>query len=163
MTDDWTRVLTEEDRIEIDTITHIPGEVTMFAGVNLPERALLCDGRTYQAQQYPKLASALGVSSGSFTVPDLRNRFPMGGSSSSDVRRKIEAGLPDLPDHYHDLKCTSWATGGGKGGPGNEFGPNQPRYMGKTNNATYTSGKGLYGRSNTVQPPAVTVNFIIWF
>ena len=43
-----------------------------------PKGFLLCDGTTYQTSQYPGLASVLGATGDTFTVPDLRECVMVG-------------------------------------------------------------------------------------
>ena len=63
-----------------------PGIISMFAGSAAPAGYLLCDGTTYPVSTYPNLATALGKGSDSvFTVPDLRNKFLVGSSTTYPV------------------------------------------------------------------------------
>lgn len=50
------------------------GTITAYAGVNIPEGWLPCDGTAYRNGDYPALAAALGAkgAGSEFTVPDLR-------------------------------------------------------------------------------------------
>lgn len=55
------------------------GTVVAYAGVTAPAGWLLCDGTSYKKSLYPALAAVLGATGESFSVPDLRGRFLMGG------------------------------------------------------------------------------------
>lgn len=57
------------------------GAITMWATVTAPTGWLFLDGATYNQSAYPALAAVFGVSSGTFTVPDMRDRFAGGASS----------------------------------------------------------------------------------
>lgn len=50
------------------------GTIVAYAGVNVPDEWLPCDGTSYRKGDYPALAAALGATGagGEFTVPDLR-------------------------------------------------------------------------------------------
>lgn len=77
------------------------GSIIAYAGNTAPSGWLLCDGTAFSSTTYPALYAVLGNST---TLPDLRERVPMGASGSVAVRtsggtRKI--GLNDLPAHSH--------------------------------------------------------------
>lgn len=80
------------------------GEVTMWAGAsaNLPPGWLVCDGSTFSSATYPELATLLGGT----TLPDLRDRFPIGvsgtkalGATGGAATKTIATG--NLPAHTH--------------------------------------------------------------
>ena len=50
------------------------GTIVAYAGVNVPDEWLVCDGTSYRKADYPALAAVLGAtgSGTEFTVPDLR-------------------------------------------------------------------------------------------
>lgn len=50
------------------------GEVTMHAGTSVPDGWLECDGSSFSGTDFPDLADVLG----STTLPDFRNRLPVG-------------------------------------------------------------------------------------
>jgi microcystin-dependent protein len=59
------------------------GAITMWATATAPTGWLFLDGSTYAQATYPALAAVFGVSSGNFTVPDMRDRFVAGASTVS--------------------------------------------------------------------------------
>jgi len=66
-----------------DTHTHtLPptGSIVMWATSAAPSGWLFLDGSTYSQATYPDLAAIFGVTSGTFTLPDMRDRF-VGGLS----------------------------------------------------------------------------------
>jgi hypothetical protein len=66
-----------------DTHTHtLPptGSIVMWATSSAPSGWLFLDGSTYSQATYPDLAAVFGVVSGTFTLPDMRDRF-VGGLS----------------------------------------------------------------------------------
>lgn len=148
--------------VEPEKISVIPiGTVIAFAGNGSPSDDgtwLECNGQSCAA--YPKLVSVLSKS----TVPDYRNRFLEGSSTPNTV---FEAGLPEITGTLN----VSWRNNGSANGATGAF-TDRP-YFG----ADWSSGSSavhmheytlkasksssIYGRSSTVQPPAVTVRYFI--
>lgn len=61
----------------------LPGEIVQYGGAAAPTGWLLCDGASYLRATYPALFSIIGTTFGAadgthFSVPDLRDRFPIG-------------------------------------------------------------------------------------
>lgn len=88
------------------------GSIIAYAGNAAPSGWLLCDGSAFSSATYPALYAVLGNTA---TVPDLRERVPMGASGSVAVRtsggtRKI--GLNDLPAHSHPNTVASVTVAG---------------------------------------------------
>jgi len=54
------------------------GTIIAFAGNDIPDGWLYCDGATYDPAQYPELAAALGNAWGTNYLPDLRGAFLRG-------------------------------------------------------------------------------------
>jgi len=90
------------------------GVVDAYAGAVAPTGYLLCDGAAYPRTTYPSLFAALGGASspyglpdgGSFNVPDLRDRVPVGVSAT--IARGSTGGAKthtlttaELPSHSH--------------------------------------------------------------
>lgn len=148
--------------VEPEKISVIPiGTVIAFAGNGSPSNDgtwLECNGQSCAA--YPKLVSVLGKS----TLPDYRNRFLEGSGAAGTV---IEAGLPNITGYIpHD-----WLSMG-DGNPAGAFyrtdilGRSTSR-QGKKDGDWFrymfdaSRSSSIYGRSSTVQPPAVTVRYFI--
>lgn len=141
--------------VEPEKISVIPlGTVIAFAGNGSPSDDgtwLECNGQSCAA--YPKLVSVLGKS----IVPDYRNRFLEGSRAAGTV---IEAGLPNITGQV----WAGWMGGNGvfkryryvgASGDGNGHPP--------ADSCTFDASRSspIYGRSTTVQPPAVTVRYFI--
>lgn len=81
---------------------------------------LICNGQLVSSADYPKLAALLGASGGNVTIPDLRDRLPLGASATRPVNTPGgEAShlitVNELPVHKHAagaLTDPSTATGG---------------------------------------------------
>jgi microcystin-dependent protein len=63
------------------------GSLQAYAGPNAPTGWLLCDGSSYSTSAWPELYDAIGYtyggSAGTFYVPDLRGRVPMGAGTGA--------------------------------------------------------------------------------
>lgn len=124
----------------VTTATHgVPaGTIMMFAGTAAPEGWVICDGAAYAKDAYAALYQAIGGTWGetatTFTVPDLRERVPVGSgigiNANTDARfgevAKLHLRLfgspagadthvvveSELPPHQHDYmdKSGSGAT-----------------------------------------------------
>ena len=115
------------------------GAILPFAGIAIPTGYLICDGSEVLISTYPDLFAVLQYSykalslftsnTGTFALPDLRGRFPLGldnmsnssaGASadrvtdtSADIlggtggRSEISITKNNLPEHVHDLKSNT--------------------------------------------------------
>ena len=59
------------------------GEIIPYAGIDTPDRWLVCDGAAYSQTTYAALYGVIGTTfgdpgGGDFNVPDLRGRAPLG-------------------------------------------------------------------------------------
>lgn len=140
------------------------GTIIAWASLHDPTDGvwLECDGRT--CSEYLELCGVLGTS----TVPDFRNRFLEG---STTPRTVLEAGLPDISgtfgNHGHDQEGDN-----GRGGKRTSGAfkiiqswcrPSAGRDSNGGNTVLFQASlsNSIYGRSSTVQPPAVTVRYLI--
>lgn len=135
------------------------GTIFPCASNDIPASWLLCNGSTYDIEKYPKLYKILGTN----VLPDLRGRFLQG--ANENLGTEIEAGLPNITGYHHSQGSDS----------GNEAtGAFGIRTKGKVDSGSSTSShyinsvnfdasrcSSIYGNSDTVQPPAYTVNYII--
>lgn len=123
---------------------------------------LYCDGSTFSSAAYPKLAALIGT-----TLPDLRDRVLQGNDVGGT---RIEAGLPNIIGYGLYLLDPGEleTTGGGAFSVWWKRLPSSVHYGGNPKddwdmvidfNASRCSP--IYGRSATVQPPAVTVRYYI--
>lgn len=161
----------------------VVGEIRICLTTELPAGNLYCDGSEYDVLDYPRLAPILlslpfnvDVEEGKFRVPDLRNRFPQG--ANGNLGTTIEAGLPNITGQADNLynigrKATPGRTGAfSVKGIGNitiedvydnyGMGFDASKGESKTDGTLKTNDEyKVYGKSDTVQPPAFTVNYII--
>jgi len=82
-----------------------PGAICAFGGSTAPTGWLLCDGQAYLQSTYPDLYGAILLTygaggAGTFRVPDLRQRFPLGKSATGGTGNALgETG--GLINHVH--------------------------------------------------------------
>lgn len=154
------------------------GSVTAFAGSTTPSGWLLCDGSNVSRTTYSDLFEVIGTTYGegdgstTFGLPNLVDRFIQGNSTSGTVKN---AGLPNItgtltPSTVSVL--TNSPTSGEAWGSG-AF--ETSTYANPTWKAGDVGGargsaiirvdashsSAIYGNSTTVQPPALTMRYII--
>ena len=151
------------------------GIIYPFSGDNskVPNGYFLCDGREVSRTEYSALFNVIGTSFGNgdtintFNVPDLRGRFLEG--ADGNIGNRIEAGLPNINGTvlggYHTLNVGYGDYKGAFYNPKLKSGLSVPGssvgdWQGSLGiDASLCSP--IYGSSETVQPPAVCVNYII--
>mgnify|MGYP001791382465 FL=1 len=136
------------------------GTIVPFAGYSAPTGWLLCDGGQYSASSYSALYAVIGTTyggaNGSFLVPDLRGKMPVGknqgtfsalgrtGGEENHVLTNAEM----APDVYMDVsgsRSTELVNIGG----GNRW-----ANTGRVNGAQA-------GRAHNNMPPYLVLNYII--
>ena len=159
--------------------TYLPavvGAVVAFAGSTSPAGWLLCDGSAVSRTTYAALFAVIGTTYGSgdgsttFNLPNLIDRFIQGNSTSGTVK---SAGLPDIKGtliaratSYNGSQIISGATGAFAGGgkdSGVQDSVEQHSGQVQRNITDFTASRynSIYGNSTTVQPPALTMRYII--
>lgn len=156
----------------------LTGMIFAFAGSTVPSGFLLCDGSKVSRTTYKKLFDVIGTTYGAgdgkttFTLPNLIDRFLEGSSAAGEYK---EAGLPNITvffASYNDIRNLM--------GIYNHFsgvfsGDNAlkdykvPDRLPSLTSYSYSnritldasSSSSIYGNSTTVQPPAVTMRYII--
>ena len=153
------------------------GTIIAFAGNTLPDGYLLCDGSQVSRTTYKKLFDVIGVTYGegdgstTFTLPNLIDRFLEGSSAAGKYR---EAGLPNIEGSLgiRNYSVTGgnliWAISGAfsdnpYAGTASDnavaSGQSTKGYDGLTFNASKSNS--IYGASSTVQPKALTAQYLI--
>jgi microcystin-dependent protein len=87
------------------------GAITMWATATAPTGWLFLDGSTYSQATYPALAAVFGVSSGNFTVPDMRDRFVAGASTVSALANNSGTFAPNSANSIAHTHTTDIAHG----------------------------------------------------
>ena len=83
------------------------GAICYFATTAIPTGWLLCNGSNVSRTTYKALFAAIGTKFGTgngsstFTLPNLDERFIEGTTTTSDVGKKLEAGLPNITGYFN--------------------------------------------------------------
>ena len=139
--------------------------VLAFAANSAPSGYLLCNGAEVSRTTYAALFAAIGTTYGTgdgsttFNLPNLTDRFIQGSGTAGTVKN---AGLPNILGSFaisaNINKCDG-AFSLGASYSGNGQGPQSNNVV--HFNAAYGGGFGIYGNSDTVQPPALTMRYYI--
>jgi len=128
------------------------GIIIYYGGVETPPGFLICNGAVISRTTYGTLFNIIGTKFGSgdgsstFTLPNLINRFIEG---STNVGSYISAGLPQ---HQHSGAASSFSN--------LKIFHNDDWFGGWICQGTTNTGNAnnsIYGNSDTVQPPALTL------
>ena len=142
------------------------GTILSFAGQTAPHGYLLCDGASYKVADYPDLYEVIGNiyggSTENFNVPNLVDKFIQGSTTSGTEK---EAGLPNITGtFYHDTNAKFSLSGaffsytrGSSINLQNDAANSSSGYVSFDASKSNT----IYGNSDTVQPPALTMVYII--
>ena len=141
----------------------LTGMIFAFAGNTLPDGYLLCDGSQVSRTTYKKLFDVIGTTYGAgdgkttFTLPNLIDRFLEGSSAAGEY---LDAGVPNIKGAVEGNYNSSMPEGAFKEVyTGYGFQSSGSVSRGFTFDASRSSP--IYGKSNTVQPSALTCKFCI--
>ena len=139
------------------------GAIVPFASLHMPSEYLMCDGRAISRTDYADLFAVIGTTCGegdgtsTFNLPDLINRFAQGSNTPG---LKVEAGLPNIKGEFERVTSDTPAFFNGAfeiasnnlslGGDSRAINARRCSFDASRSNP-------LYGASDTVQPPALTV------
>ena len=160
------------------------GSIIAFSGDNIPVGFLLCDGSTLNKNEYLDLFNVIGYTYGGsdneFKLPDLRDRFIQG--ANGNLGKSIEAGLPNIVGRLGagladggdgsqekvGAFLNSYKSGNADGNRGDTRQQNGVIIFNAALGEIKTDGNfktnndhKVYGASDTVQPPAVALYYII--
>ena len=169
-----TGTIDEQAYIDEQLAINVPaGCVQAFAGQTTPQGWLLCDGSAVSRTQYSRLFTVIGTTYGAgdgtdtFNLPNLTDKFIQGNATSGTEH---SAGIPDIkgqftvtvPNGFVGTGAFGGTAGLPNGGAPNAvdgYGYNFVASDGEVHNGTYSNL--VYGKSDTVQPPSVTMRYII--
>jgi microcystin-dependent protein len=134
----------------------------------LPDGYLACDGSAVSRTTYADLFAAIGTTWGAgdgsttFNLPNLTDKFVQGSGTVGTVK---SAGLPNITGSVGEIECHKINMS--KSGALSYTTPSGG-YTGQSGNIAHTtigfnakSSNSIYGNSTTVQPPAVTMRYMI--
>lgn len=171
------------ERYDIEAfINPIPtGAVFPFAGITAPEGFLLCNGQEVSRITYSKLYAVLGDIYGrgdgttTFNLPNLIDKFIEG--TQNEVGQNMSAGLPNIRGILHRVLCSGNGAFEPIEGSGDySISASSGSVDGSKHDVRFLASKGelktdgtiktdesekVFGKSNTVQPPAIKMQYII--
>lgn len=153
------------------------GSIIPYAGSTVPAGYLLCDGSVISRSTYSALFAIIGTTYGAgdgnstFNLPDLNGRVLQGADNDHAAGTSIAAGLPNITGYhnvtngYNDTIMSSNYLGGAFYKKA-EFASRAAQISSASNIACdfgFDASRlsSIYGNSNTVQPPALSINFCI--
>ena len=161
-----------EIKYNLGTLVIVPsGAVIPFAGSTAPQGYLLCDGREVSRADYPYLFDVIGTTYGkgdgntTFNLPNLQDKF-IEGAGANAIGTEMSAGLPNITGSFSTYDYSPSGTAGSftkiianqNSSPSIATSNHSP-YSQFTLNARRSNS--IYGNSDTVQPPAICMNYII--
>lgn len=167
---DYTDFSTIQAQIESQITGALTGTIQWFAcdAGQQGSEYLICDGRAVSRTDYARLFAKIGTKygagngSGTFNLPNLVGRVAWGATNS--IGTKIEPGLPNITGKFSAREFTAYynsqirsegalyPTGEAWFG-GNKESSDQSAVLG----LDASRSNSIYGRSSTVQPPALTL------
>ncbi len=169
---DKVKHITAEERKKWNAVVAaVPPGVIFASACTSMEGYLLCNGAAVSRSKYAALFDAIGTmfgggdGSSTFNLPDLRGKFAQG--ANGNLGASIAAGLPnikakiggayygygqwDFSGAFYQAGRSGWSTRGGGGG--------DPQNIDVGFDASLSNS--IFGKSTTVQPPAVALNYFI--
>ena len=145
------------------------GSVIPFAGETPPEGFLLCNGQEVSRITYARLFNVIkekfGAGNGvtTFELPNLVEKFIEGTESS--VGQTLNAGIPNI---LASFTTYTYQNGSPAGKIKSTITNKKQTQSGGGDDRTFVTfsldasrGSNVYGKSDTVQPPAVKMLYII--
>lgn len=135
---------------------------------------LLMDGREVSRTEYADLFDVIGTAYGmgdgstTFNLPNCSGKF-LQMDTSKTVGTNIEAGLPNITGNFNIRRNNNANTMTAEGAfTYQNYGASDSHYYGNNNTANgqmvyfnASNSDAIYGKSTTVQPPAIVVNYFI--
>lgn len=168
----WTDAVNGNwDKIDttIANLSIVPvGSIVSYAANTPPDGWLVCDGAAVNREDYTELFAVINTKYGSgdgsktFKLPNFIDKTFWGGSSSGTVKA---AGLPNIVGTFPEyMGITNTRTGAFSGSTAPDS-----TYAGHTQWGGYaitpsfdaSKSNAIYGKSSTVQPPALQTLIII--
>ena len=150
------------------------GIIIAYSASAVPDGYLLANGADVSRTTYADLFAVIGTTYGegngstTFTLPNLTDRFIQGSSTAGTIK---EAGLPNITGQIADQDGTFGLFGSANVAATGAFSSsNGGKLTGGDGSASYDAriidfnaqnSSAIYCKSNTVQPPAVTMRYCI--
>ena len=160
---EWRKIAFED---ELKNYLPLSGTVIAFAGNSAPAGYLICNGAAVSRTTYAGLFAVIGTTYGAgdgsttFNLPDLTGKFIQGSGTAGTVKA---AGLPNITG-----ALGAWGIDKNQASGAFEITYINTNWGGQSGrsgaNMTYfaaSKSNSIYGNSDTVQPPAVTMRYYI--
>lgn len=165
-----TLVSTEKTALQGQISKAVPaGTVIAFAANKAPDGFLLCNGAAVSRTTYAALFSAIGTTYGAgngsstFALPNLTDKFIQGSGTAGTSKA---AGLPDHKHLFTHTQSYAYSFYGSTAFYTSEIQPefgNGVHHLDAARSAlgNASGSNSIYGKSTTVQPPALTMRYYI--
>ena len=164
--------ITDEGTLSANVSQIQTGMVIFTAGNTVPDGYLECYGQAVSRTAYAELFDVIGTIYGSgdgsttFNIPNLVNRFIQGSNTSGTVK---QAGLPNITGQFSGTEnvykegYTPSPSGAFYNDVSNVVSGWSANDLFDNNRWSFSASRSssIYGRSTTVQPPALTMLPII--
>lgn len=167
---DYTDFSTIQTQIESQITGALTGTIQWFAcdAGQQGSEYLICDGRAVSRTDYARLFAKIGTKygsgngSGTFNLPNLVGRVAWGAINS--IGTVIQPGLPNITGKFSAYEFTAYRDSSVRG-EGALYPTGEAWFGGNKGSSDQSAVLGLdasrsnciYGRSSTVQPPALTL------
>lgn len=173
---DGTVVWTYKNLLSGDGAGDAVGTIKMYAGTGLQEGWLDCDGSAVSRTMYPDLFAAIGTiwgagdGSTTFNLPRSEDLLFQGASTTNPVGTYKTAGLPNIEGEINFDWQEEGVTYSGAFADTTQSGSRRIAGNGGTGvfgvkasllKFDASDSNSIYGNSDTVQPPAACVRFMI--
>lgn len=147
-----------------------PGTIIHYAGRTVPSGWLICNGANVSRTDYAALFAAIGTIYGAgngsttFGLPNLNGRFLEGTTSTSSVGNYRSAGLPNITGYFSNNGDGRFENSSGSftnNGSATHSHSGSNIWEGRGFDFSASKSSSFYGLSSTVQPPSMTVLFLI--
>lgn len=174
-----------QGRLLNSMIVTLTGVVLPYAGSSVPDGFLLCNGQAVSRTEYLDLFSVIGTTYGegdgstTFNLPNLQNKF-IQGTGTNAVGTEMSAGLPNIwgefgyikslntGNYYQAINVSNGCFKSSRSittDPPSAIATKFEELDTKSRTGVIvlnaSNSSSIYGNSNTVQPPAVVMNYII--
>ena len=162
--------LVKVDETENTMLKNCPvGCIMMYAKSATPDGWLTCNGASINRDTYKDLFNVIGTTFGAgdgsttFALPNLTNKFAMGNDTVGTAKA---AGLPNITGALNNMSLnavTPSASGAFTAAVSSTSGNGYAGYSHPYRNISFNASRSssIYGAATTVQPPALTLRFII--
>jgi len=137
------------------------GAICYFATTAIPTGWLLCNGSNVSRTTYAALFAAIGTKFGTgngsstFTLPNLDERFIEGTTTTADVGKKLEAGLPNIIGEFGASKCDDQVISGAFKKDTNGLGADGSQASASKFSFDASRCSAIYQSVTTVQPASL--------